>query len=142
MAGISEHIHQSGHPFPLGLYIGFTRLHGVALLRGGTMFDSGQDHVAFRTGVARGCCRPWMPRAAASLGCFRRVGMNPCDPVRARMHGRLESVRWEVSQDLQAGGVCTDPAPIAYMAGISEHIHQSGHHFPLGLYTPKLANCF
>ncbi len=105
MAGISEHIHQSGHPFPLGLYIGFTRLHGVALLREGTMFDSGQDHFAFRIRVARGCCHPWMPRAAASLGCFRRVGVNPCDPVRClRMHGRLESVRWEMSQDLQTRG--------------------------------------
>ncbi len=60
MAGISEHIHQSGHPFPLGLYIGFTRLHGVALLREGTMFDSGQDHFAFRIGL---------PGAAATPGC-------------------------------------------------------------------------
>ncbi len=31
---------------------------------------------------------------------------------------------------------CNDPAPTAYMAGISQHIHQSGHPFPLGLYSP------
>ncbi len=59
MAGISEHIHQSGHPFPLGLYIGFTRLHGVALVREGTMFDSGQGPL-FGFGL---------PGAAATPGC-------------------------------------------------------------------------
>ncbi len=60
IAGLSEHIHQSGHPLPLGLYIGFTRLHGVALLREGTIierFDSRQDHFAFRTGLPA-----WQPK--------------------------------------------------------------------------------
>ncbi len=30
---------------------------------------------------------------------------------------------------------CNEPAPIVHMAGISEHIHQSGHPFLLGLCT-------
>ena len=48
--------------------------------------------------------------------------------------GRLESVRWEMSQNHRLGGICNDPAPKVYMAGISEHIQHSRHPFPLGLY--------
>ncbi len=71
MAGISEHIHQSGHPFALGLYIGSTRLHGVALLREGTVFDSVRGPL-FGFGLREAAAAPWMPRAAASLGCLLR----------------------------------------------------------------------